>query len=139
MAVITTPNDIITRWVSDDTIPATDLQLALYIKDVEGQIVAHFPHFYENITSGKLIKANAVASIAWIIIEFLQTKGSPYSSVSQSVVGTASSSVAFSSSNGRYSLRLTAADFDSFSTGEAGVIGGFNFVKRLNRSRFGWC
>ena len=117
----TTPEDIKDRWVSSDPIPS-DTKLSVFIADVERQIKNHYKEIQDRIDAG-LIEVDYIKQIvSTIIIEFLFTKGQPFTYESQSYSGAGSQSVGYSATKARLSLILTPEDLELFAPTKTGGI-----------------
>lgn len=117
----TLPQDIKNRWVTNEPLP-TDTQLQVFVDDVERQIGNHYKEIQNRIDDG-LIEVDYIKQIvSIIIIEFLQTKGQPFTYESQAYSGAGSQQVGYSASKARYTLVLTAEDLQLFAPGKLGGV-----------------
>lgn len=130
------PDDIKNLWHSKKT-PPTDDKLARFIGTVESQIRHEYgTDINEWIETGALDILHVKDTIAWIVIDYLQTEGKPVASESQSYAGAASRSVAYTT-NARTSLRLSGADFAMFRPKYRTVKGSFFSASMApNKRRF---
>jgi hypothetical protein len=108
-----TPDDIKNLWHSAKVLP-TDMKLANFIDSVEGQVRNEYGTQVQVwIDSNELDLKFVKDTVAWIVIDYLQTDGKPYSSESQSYSGAASRSVSYNDT-ARTSLRLNGSDLAMF-------------------------
>lgn len=131
----TTPADVKSRWLGT-TPPPVDTQLQVFIDDVEGQVLNRYRGLQERIDAGEPTLDFVKSSIARIVIEFLQTKGNPFSQVSHSYSGAISESVSYSSQSSRYSLSLTEADYALFGPNTDGKAFSLNLGNKARTSGF---
>lgn len=114
----TTPKDIKDRWLESRALPPDD-KLIVFINDVEEQISDYFPRIQERIEDDRLKLSTIKSNVSRILIEFLQTGGSPYQQESQAYSGIGSRSVSIASTS-RRSLVLTADDLAAFAPKDEG-------------------
>lgn len=119
-----TPDDIKNLWQDKKPLP-TDNILTGYIKTVESQVKrAHGAKVQGWIDDGSLDVDYIADTVSWIIIDYLQTDGKPYSSEMQSYFGAASRSVSYNT-DARTRLRLSPADLEMFKPLDTTVNGTF--------------
>jgi hypothetical protein len=118
------PEDIKSLWHSPKVLPA-DSKLVNFISTVESQIRRAYGNNVQLWIEANLLELEFVKqTIAWIVIEYLQTDGKPFASESQSYAGAASASRSLTDT-ARTSLRLTATDLEMFQPVSAADEGSF--------------
>lgn len=127
-----TVKDVKDRWLDDsDDLPSDEI-LETFIDDIEEQLIKKFPKLDERIDNGDPTLKFVKGAVSRIIIEFLQTKGTPYSQITQSYTGAASQSITYSSSKARYSLELRDSDYALFAPSDnSGKVIGLDLAKRI--------
>lgn len=119
-----TPETIKNLWHSPKVLP-TDTKLENFINTVENQILHEYGTEVQTwIDNAELDLDYVKGTIAWIVIDYLQTEGKPFASESQSYAGAASRSVAYNDT-ARTSLRLSGSDFAMFRPKKRTLTGSF--------------
>lgn len=116
----TTPEDVVDLWISRETLP-TNIKLQTFIDNVEGQIKHAYPAIQTRIDDERLGLGFVKSRIATIIVEFLQTGGTPFQQEAQAYSGAVSRSVTYHSSS-RKTLTLTERDLAAFAPEDSGGV-----------------
>lgn len=106
----TTAQDVKDLWFGG--VLPTDQKLDKMIGVVERQIKTYYPQIQERVDEAELDVANIVDVVVNVITEFLMFEGKPLQHKSQAYVGASSQQESYSTSQARYSLTLTQADYD---------------------------
>jgi len=67
-----TYNDVLTRWISEGDLPATETQIATLLEDAEDTILREFPDLEERLNSGELPTARVAKVEARMVIRHLR-------------------------------------------------------------------
>ncbi|MDQ0793561.1 Gp19/Gp15/Gp42 family protein [Streptomyces sp. B1I3] len=67
-----TYNDVLTRWISEEDLPATEAQIATLLEDAEDTILREFPDLEDRVLDGALPEARVVKVEARMIIRHLR-------------------------------------------------------------------
>lgn len=67
-----TYNDVLTRWVSEEALPATEAQIATLLEDAEDTILREFPTLEDRVALGELPTARVIKVEARMVIRHLR-------------------------------------------------------------------
>jgi hypothetical protein len=129
-----TPENIKNLWTASKVLP-TDTKLTAFINTVEGQVRNEYGPDIQGWIDRAEIDLDFVAdTVAWIVVDYLQTEGKPFASESQSYAGAGARSQSLIDT-ARTSLRLSGTDLAMFRPKNRTVKGSLFVASMAPRAR----